>query len=124
MIDTLKIAEGLQEGAAGFPPEQARKLAHAIGQMSDDKRLKDLEVKVGVQNVLFGLFGAVLVAMFWQLLTLRGELSGGIARMDERLAGMQRTADERAVALQKSLDQRFDSLDRRLGAIEQRLQRP
>jgi hypothetical protein len=72
MVDTLKIAEGLQEGE------------------DDDKRLRDLEVKVNVQAILTGLMLAAMVALFWQLLALRGEVSAGLARLDERLASSAR----------------------------------
>ncbi|HEX6011703.1 MAG TPA: hypothetical protein VFY87_07860 [Geminicoccaceae bacterium] len=103
MVDTLKRAEGLQEGEDGFPPAQARKLARAIAEASDDKRLRDLEVKVNGQAILTGLMLAAMVALFWQLLALRGEVSAGLARLDERLAGFQRATELRFDALKRRL---------------------
>ena len=74
MIGTLKIAEDLE--AEGFPSGQARTLAKAIASTGDDKRLRELEVKVGVQTVIGGLTLAAMLAVLWQLYTLRGEVSG------------------------------------------------
>ena len=56
-----------------------------------------------MQAILTGLMLAAMVALFWQLLALRGEVSAGLARLDERLAGFQRATE-----------QRFDTLERRL----------
>ncbi len=85
MLDTLKIAETLQEGQDGFPPAQARKLARAIAEASDDKRLRDLEVKVGVQTVLIGLTTVIMVAALWQTFALREEVKNGFAQLERRL---------------------------------------
>jgi hypothetical protein len=101
MVDTLKIAEDPQGGEDGFPPARARKLARAIAEASDDKRLRDLEVKVNVQAIQTGLMLAAMVALFWQLLALRGEVSAGLARLDERLAGFQRATEQRCDAFER-----------------------
>lgn len=93
MVDTLKIAESLEQGADGFSSGQARKLAAAIALASDDRRLKDLEVKVGVQTVLTTLVLGAVVAVFWQLYAMRGELSGFAAETRTRLQAIeQRTS--------------------------------
>ena len=76
-----------------------------------DKRAKDLEVNV--QAILTGIILAALAAVFWQLLALKGEVAGGLARLDERLAGFQR-----------SVEQLFDAVERRLDAVEKRLPPP
>lgn len=85
MVDTLKIAEDLELGADGFTTTQARRLAAAIAQASDDRRLKDLEVKVGIQTVLSTVVLAAVLVVFWQFDTLRGELSGVPAQATTRL---------------------------------------
>lgn len=93
MIDTLKIAETLEEGADGFSAPQARKLAAAIAQGSDDRRLRDLEIKVGVQAVLTTVVLAGTLAVFWQLYTLRGELSGFAAETRTRLQTIEQRVE-------------------------------
>jgi hypothetical protein len=87
MIDTLKIAEELV--AEGFPSGQARGLAKAIASTGDDKRLRELEVKVGVQTVLSGLTLAAVLAVFWQLYALRGGVSGLAAETRVRFGGVE-----------------------------------
>jgi hypothetical protein len=103
MVDTLKIAEGLQEGEDGFPPAQARKVARAIAEAFDGKRLRDLQVRMNVQAILTGLTLAAMLAVSWQLSVLRGEVSAGFARLNERLADFERATE-----------QRFDAFERRL----------
>jgi hypothetical protein len=104
MVDTLRIAEDLE--AEGFPSGQARKLAKAIASVGDDKRFRELEIKVGVQAVISGLMLAALLAVFWQLYTLRGEVSGLAAENRVRFG---------------ILEQKVGTVEQRLGTLEQQV---
>lgn len=72
-------------------------------KIADDKRLHGLQAKVTAQAMPTGLMLAAMAALFRQLLVLRGEISSGIARLDERLAGIQRTVDQRFEAIERRL---------------------
>ena len=111
MIDTLKIAEDLE--SEGFASGQARKLAKVIASVGDDKRLRELEVKVGVQSVVGGIMAAALLAGFWQLYALRGEVSGLAAETRTRLGAVERKVD--------TVEQKIDTVERKVDAIEQKI---
>ncbi len=87
MIDTLKLAKDLREGGA-FTGEQAERLAGALGQVGDDKRLKDVKVRLGVLSWVVGLQLAVAFAVPWQVFALRGEVSSLTAETWELLSAV------------------------------------
>jgi hypothetical protein len=84
MVDTLKIAEDLRAGDT-FTPEQATRIAKAVAQAQDDKRLKDVEVRLGVLTWITGLQLALLLAVLWQVVGINTTA----ARLDVRLAAVE-----------------------------------
>lgn len=88
MIDTLKLAKDLREGGA-FTGEQAERLAGALAQLGDDKRLKDVEVRLGVLSWVVGLQLAVALAVLWQVFALRGQVSSLAADTRARLSAVE-----------------------------------
>jgi hypothetical protein len=83
MVDTLKIAEDLRAGDT-FTPEQATRIAKAVAQAQDDKRLKDVEVRLGVLTWITGLQLALLLVL-WQVVGINTTA----ARLDVRLAAVE-----------------------------------
>ncbi len=88
IIDTFKLAKELREGDA-FAGEQAERLAGALAQVGDDKRLKDVEVRLGVLSWVVGLPLAVALAVLWQVFALRGEVSSLGADTRARLSAVE-----------------------------------
>lgn len=88
MIDTLKLAKDLREGDL-FSDAQAERLAGALGQFSDEKRLKDVEVRLGVLTWVVGLQLAIALAVLWQVFALRGEVSALAADSRARLTAVE-----------------------------------
>lgn len=61
MVDTPKLAKDLpRDGSSG---ERAERLAGAIAQAGDDKRVRDLDVRLGVPTWIAGLQLAVVLAV-------------------------------------------------------------
>lgn len=110
VTDTLTIAEELQApGDGAFGAAQARRLAHALAAISDDKRLKDVEVRLGVLSWIVGLQLAVTMGVLWLVVSIAAQ----VARLDERVAGVE----DRVTGV----EQRLTVVEERVGAVEQRL---
>ena len=112
MLDTLKLAKDLREGQV-FSPEQAERLAGAIAQAGDEKRLRDLDVRLGVLTWAGGILAALVLAVLWQLFAMRGDVSANAADTTARFdAVIQRLG---------AVEQRLGGIEQRLGGIERRL---
>lgn len=69
MVDTLKIAKDLEAG--GMPAGQSEAVAHAIGSLGIGPIKRDLDVL----KALTGILTVLVLAVLWQLFTLRGEMA-------------------------------------------------
>lgn len=117
VTDTLTIAEELQApGDGAFGAAQARRLAHALAAISDDKRLKDVEVRVGVLTWIVGLQLAVTLGVLWVVVSIAAQVAG----VDERVTNVE----DRVTSVERRLtavEERVEAVERRLTAIEGQL---
>ena len=91
MIDRQKIARDIEQ--AGGDQRLAEAIATSIGAAVDDTRLRRVEIATAVQAAVAAIVVAMLAALLWQFVTLRGEVSAGFSQLGTRMTAVEKQLD-------------------------------
>ncbi len=81
-----KLYDALVDG--GTDPKTAREAAEEVASYERD--IAGLRTEIRVVQAVLGVAVVLLGALLWQFVGLSGRVDAGLARIDERLSGIER----------------------------------